>query len=79
MPPADISWRVLEANAHLPEVQEFLRGEIRSHTLRVAVRPDGGVSILPGDNGGFPSLNALPPALLGEDGCPPGDRFGARP
>src|SRR4051794_3092522 len=34
------SWKVLEANADLPEVQAIIRREIRRHIIRVNVRRD---------------------------------------
>ncbi len=40
-------WRDLEANAHLPEVQEIIRQEIQNGTIRVRPKPEGGIRILP--------------------------------
>jgi hypothetical protein len=40
-------WRDLEAHAHLPEVQELIRQEIRMGTIRVRPNPDGSIRIVP--------------------------------
>ncbi len=39
-------WRELEANAHLPEVQEIIREEILSGTIRVRPKLGGGIHIV---------------------------------
>ncbi len=43
----DAYWRDLESHAHLPEVQEIIREEIRKGTIRVHPRPDGSIRIVP--------------------------------
>ena len=35
------------SDAHLPEVQEIIRDEIRKGTIRVRPHPDGGIRIVP--------------------------------
>ena len=39
-------WRELEANAHLPDVQERIRQEILRGTIRVRPKPGGGIRIM---------------------------------
>jgi hypothetical protein len=46
-PTCESRWRDLEANAHLPEVQEIIRREIRDGTIRVRPKPGGGIRIMP--------------------------------
>jgi len=47
---ADLAyWRDLEANAHRPEVQELIREEIQSGTIRVRPGGDGRIRIMPVD------------------------------
>jgi hypothetical protein len=43
----DLTLRDLEANAHLPEVQELLQQEIRRGTIRVIPKRGGGIRIVP--------------------------------
>ncbi len=43
----DAYWRDLEANADLPEVQEIIRQEIQSGTIRVCPNGKTGIRILP--------------------------------
>ena len=43
----DARWRELESNAHLPEVQELIREEIQSGTIRVRPKRGGGIRIVP--------------------------------
>jgi hypothetical protein len=43
----DDYWRDLESHAHLPEVQEIIREEIRKGTIRVRSNPDGSIRIVP--------------------------------
>jgi len=43
----DAYWRDLEANAHRPEVQELIREEIQSGTIRVRPGGDGRIRIVP--------------------------------
>jgi hypothetical protein len=42
-------WRDLESNAHLPEVQELIREEIQSGTIRVCPNGKSGIRIMPVD------------------------------
>jgi hypothetical protein len=46
-PTDEARWRELESNAHLPEVQELIRQEIRDWTIRVRPKPGGGIRIVP--------------------------------
>ena len=46
-PTDEARWRELESNAHLPEVQELIRQEIQSGTIRVRPKPGGGIRIVP--------------------------------
>jgi hypothetical protein len=43
----DAYWRDLESHAHLSEVQEVIREEIRTRTIRVRPNPDGSIRIVP--------------------------------
>jgi hypothetical protein len=43
----DAYWRDLEANAHRPEVQELIREEIQSGTIRVCPKGKSGIRIMP--------------------------------
>ena len=43
----DAYWRDLESHAHLPEVQEIIREEIKKGTIRVRPNPDGSIRIVP--------------------------------
>jgi hypothetical protein len=45
--PVEARWRDVESNAHLPEVQEVIREEIRKGTIRVRPNPDGSIRIVP--------------------------------
>jgi hypothetical protein len=40
-------WGDVEAHAHLPEVQQLIREEIRNGTVRVRTTPDGGIRVMP--------------------------------
>jgi hypothetical protein len=40
-------WHHLESNAHLPDIQNLIRQEIQSGTIRVRPGPDGGIRIVP--------------------------------
>jgi hypothetical protein len=40
-------WEMLQARAHLPKVQEIIRGEIYRGTIRVVPAPGGGIQIMP--------------------------------
>jgi len=42
-----IRWDEIQAGAHLPEVQEFIRQAIARGAIRVMPDPDGGVRIAP--------------------------------
>jgi hypothetical protein len=46
-PTDEARWRELEANADLPDVQERIRQEILSGTIRVRPKPGGGIRIVP--------------------------------
>jgi hypothetical protein len=46
-PTDEARWRELESKAHLPEVQELIRQEIQSGTIRVRPTPRGGIRIVP--------------------------------
>ena len=68
----DARWRELEANAHLPEVQELIRQEVHRGTIRVRPKRGGGIRILPG---GIPESEEPlevepPPAPLQEETSP---------
>ncbi len=68
-PTHESPWRDLEAKAHLPEVQEIIRQEIQSGTIRVRPKPDGGICIVPVGVPEYEELEdaeALPPPLQGE-------------
>jgi hypothetical protein len=43
-------WKMLERNAHRPEIQELVRREIRSGTIRVVPGLKGGIRIIPIDS-----------------------------
>ena len=43
----EADWRDLEAKTHVPEVQEFIRQEVRKGTIRVRPNPDGSIRIVP--------------------------------
>jgi hypothetical protein len=60
---AEARWRHLEAHAHLPEVQDRIRQEIRNGAIRVRPRPGGGIRIVPnhgGDDSRASQVRALP-------------------
>jgi hypothetical protein len=40
-------WEMLQARAHLPKVQDIIRGEIGRGTIRVVPAPSGGIRIIP--------------------------------
>jgi hypothetical protein len=40
-------WEMLQARAHLPQVQDIIRGEISRGTIRVVPAPGGGIHIIP--------------------------------
>ena len=68
-------WRELESNAHLPNVQELIRQEILSGTIRVRPRPAGGIRIV---RVGVPeneeSLEVEPPPAPSQDEASPSER-----
>jgi hypothetical protein len=66
----DAYWRDLESNAQLPEVQELIREEIQSGTIRVC--PDGksGIRIIPVDESGQPIEAEVPPAPSEDEASP---------
>jgi hypothetical protein len=39
--------RDLQSDAHLPEVQGIIRGDIQNGTIRVRPKPEGGILIVP--------------------------------
>jgi hypothetical protein len=57
-------WRDLESNAHRPEVQELIRQEIQSGTIRVRPGREGGIRIVPMamSESGEPAEVGAPPA-----------------
>ena len=62
-PTDEARWRDLEANAHLPEVQELIRQEILNGTIRVRPKPGGGIRIVPvgiPENEEVEEMEALP-------------------
>ncbi len=65
-------WRDLEANAHLPEVQEIIRQEILSGIIRVRPKPQGGICIVPIGVGDSEEVRDMepPPAPIQEDPSP---------
>jgi hypothetical protein len=42
-------WKMLERNAHQPDVQKLIRQEIRDRTIRVVPGFNGGIRIIPTD------------------------------
>ena len=46
-PTDEARWRELESKAHVPDVQELIRQEILSGTIRVRPKRGGGIRILP--------------------------------
>ena len=63
-PTDDARWRDLEANAHLPEVQELIRQEILNGAIRVRPKPGGGIRIVPvgiPDSGELREMDPRPP------------------
>ena len=72
-------WRELESNAHLPEVQELIRQEILSGTIRVRPKPGGGIHILPV---GIPEreepIEVKPPPAPAQDEASPSRTVGFR-
>ncbi len=67
-PTDEARWRELESKAHLPEVQELIRYEILSGTIRVRPKPGGGIRIVPV---GFPEsekpIEVEPPPAPAQD------------
>jgi hypothetical protein len=64
-PTDEAYWRDLESNAHLPNVQELIRQEIQSGTIRVRPKPGSGIRIVPvgiPESGELGELEALPHA-----------------
>ena len=72
-------WRDLESNAHLPDVQELIREEIQSGTIRVRPKPGGGIRILPV---GIPEreepIEVEPPPAPSQDETSPSRTVGSR-
>ena len=48
--PPPSRWEILQAKAHLPEVQAIIRREIMRGEIRVAPTPGGGIRIIPIDD-----------------------------
>ncbi len=72
--PDDAYWRDLEANSHRPDVQEIIREEIRSGTIRVCPKGVSGIRIMPVDmpESGKPIEVELPSAPSEEEASPSG-------
>jgi hypothetical protein len=51
-------WKMLERNAHRPEIQELVRREIQNGTIRVVPGLKGGIRIIPNDS----AKQTAPPA-----------------
>ena len=74
-PTDEARWRELESKAHVPDVQELIRQEILSGTIRVRPKRGGGIRILPV---GIPESEELeepievePPPATSQDGASP--------
>ena len=78
-PTNEAYWRELESNAHLPDVQELIRQEILSGTIRVRPKPGGGIRIVPV---GIPEsrepIEMEPPPALSQDEPSPSRTVGFR-
>jgi hypothetical protein len=70
----DAYWRDLEANAHRPEVQELIREQIQSGTIRVCPKGESGIRIMPIDmpESGQPIELEVPPAGSQDEASPSG-------
>ncbi len=72
-------WRDLEATADLPDVQELIRYEILSGTIRVRPKPGGGIRIVPV---GIPEseepIEVEPPPAQSQDKASPSRRLALR-
>jgi hypothetical protein len=70
----DAYWRDLEANAHLPDVQELIREEIQSGTIRVCPKGESGIRIMPVDmpESGQPIETEVPRASSQDEASPSG-------
>ena len=72
-------WRELESNAHLPDVQELIRQEIQSGTIRVRPKLRGGIRIVPV---GMPEseepIEVKPPPAPSQDEANPSRRVAFR-
>ena len=66
-------------NAHLPDIQELIRQEILSGTIRVRPKPGGGIRILPV---GIPEreqpIEVEPPPAQSQEEASPPSRVGLR-
>jgi hypothetical protein len=60
-------WRDLEANAHLPEVQEIIRRDIQHGVIRVRPKPGGGICIVPIATRDDEEIGTVEPTLLQEE------------
>ena len=78
-PTDEARWRELDSNAHLPEVQELIRQEIHSGTIRVRPNPGGGIRIVPV---GMPEreepIEVEPPPAPSQDEASPSRRVARR-
>ncbi len=70
----DAYWRDLEANAHRPDIQEIIREEIQSGTIRVCPKGKSGIRIMPVDmpESEQPIEVEGPPAPSQDEGSPSG-------
>jgi hypothetical protein len=78
-PTVEARWRELESNADLPDVQELIRQEIQSGTIRVRPKPGGGIRIVPV---GIPEreepIEVKPPPAPSQDEVSPSRSVGFR-
>jgi hypothetical protein len=68
----DAYWCDLESNAHRPEVQELIREEIQSGTIRVCPKGESAIRIMPVDmpESGRPIEVEVPPAPSQDEASP---------
>lgn len=71
-------WRDLESTADLPDVQEIIRQEIQTGTIRVRPKRGGGIRILPvgtpESEGVEEPLEVEPPPVPSQDKASPSRR-----
>jgi hypothetical protein len=78
-PTDEARWRERESNAHLPDVQELIRQEILSGTIRVRPKPGGGIRILPvGVPESRDPIEMEPPPAPSQEEASPPSRVGFR-